>query len=217
MKIKDFDMSFLGLDLSAVPTFEFNWLLLIPILAFASAMLMALMSLRQQASSGMPQQNTMMMKVMMFASPVMTLFFTFQLPAGVGIYWIASNIVTFISSDIIRRIYTPEKLAAMAQDDKSSERQREKIRKKREMMERLTQQRADYEEQSNQSRNELQQAKDAVTGGSSKGQNQSKQGKPSTSPDELSANDRIAAARRRLADMYGDANDDTDTANSKKK
>lgn len=212
-------MNFLGLDLTQIPTLGFNWLVLIPILSCATAFLMSIASMRQQNMTGQAQQNSGMMKAMMYASPIMSLVFAFQLPAGVGLYWIISNVVSYVASEITRRIYTPEKLAEMAAKDKGTERQREKYRKKREMIEKLTQERAEQLEQSEKTKAEMENARNIVAG---------KQGKPSTSntsqtrnkpvsdPDELSANDRIAAARRRLAELYGDDNE-TDTANSDKK
>ena len=181
--------------------------------------MMSIASMRQQNMSGQSQQSNGMMKTMMYASPIMSLIFAFQLPAGVGLYWIISNVVSYISGEITRRIYTPEKLAEMAAKDKGSDRQREKYRKKREMIEKLTQERANYLEESEKTKNEMENARDIVSG---------KQGKPSTSntsqtrkkpvsdSDELSANDRIAAARKRLAELYGDENE-TDTANTDKK
>lgn len=216
-KIAEFDMNFLGLDLTQIPTLGFNWLVLIPILSGATAFLMSVVSMKQQNMSA--QQQGGMMKAMMYASPIMSLVFAFQLPAGVGLYWIISNVVSFVAGEITRRIYTPEKLAEMAAKDKGTERQREKYRKKREMIEKLTQERANYAEASGKTKEELENARDIVAG---------KQGKPSTSTtsqtrkkpesesDELSANDRIAAARRRLAELYGDDNE-TDTANTDKK
>lgn len=219
LKITEFDMNFLGLDLTQIPTLGFNWLVLIPILSCATAFLMSIASMRQQNMTGQAQQNSGMMKAMMYASPIMSLVFAFQLPAGVGLYWIISNVVSYVASEITRRIYTPEKLAEMAAKDKGTERQREKYRKKREMIEKLTQERAEQLEQSEKTKAEMENARNIVAG---------KQGKPSTSntsqtrnkpvsdPDELSANDRIAAARRRLAELYGDDNE-TDTANSDKK
>ncbi len=216
-KIAEFDMNFLGLDLTQIPTLGFNWLVLIPILSGATAFLMSVVSMKQQNMSA--QQQGGMMKAMMYASPIMSLVFAFQLPAGVGLYWIISNVVSFVAGEITRRIYTPEKLAEMAAKDKGTERQREKYRKKREMIEKLTQERANYAEASGKTKEDLENARDIVAG---------KQGKPSTSTtsqtrkkpasesDELSANDRIAAARRRLAELYGDDNE-TDTANTEKK
>lgn len=208
-KIQGFDMNFLGLDLSQTPSLSFNWLLIIPILSFASAMLMSLVSMKQQPNA--EGQQGVMMKVMMFASPIMSLFFTFQLPAGVGLYWIISNITSFISMEIVRRIYTPEKLAELAANDKGTARRREKMRKKREMLERMSETSKDYMAESDKRKQQLDQAKDQV-------QHTGKQGKPSTTnpsqtrnksarPDDFSANDRIAAARKRLAEMYGDSED----------
>lgn len=223
-KIQEFDMNFLGLDLSQTPTLGFNWLMVIPILSCLTALLVSLVSMKQQNSTATEGQQGMMMKVMMFASPIMSLFFTFQLPAGVGLYWIISNITSFASSEIVRRIYTPEKLAEIAAKDKGSDRRREKMRKKREMMEAMTQRSEEYRTEIDKNKEQLGDAKKQVRNTS----NKSAQAKPSTSntsqtrkkpvsdPDELSANDRIAAARKRLAELYGDTTE-TDNNNQDKK
>lgn len=224
--IQNFNMKFLCWDLSLIPTVAWNWLLLIPILACASAFLMTIVSMKQQKDSGQTQQQGgMMMKVMMFASPVMSLVFAFQLPAGVGLYWIISNITSYAQSEIIRRIYTPEKLAEMNKNDKSVEKQREKIRKKRQMLEKMSEGREYYLEHTGKDKEALEKIRNqraGVTTEETVEDSKNTQEKPSTSTtsqsrkkpvsdqDDYSANDRIAAARKRLAEMYGEDTDNTD-------
>ncbi len=217
-KIQEFDMNFLGLDLSQTPTLGFNWLILIPILAFATAMLVSLVSMKQQSSAATEGQQGMMMKVMMFASPVMSLFFTFQLPAGVGLYWIISNITSFASTEIVRRIYTPEKLAELAAKDKGSDRQREKMRKKREMLEALNQRTEGYREENDKNKQQMDKARKQVRGVSDQSASPSaSQASNARKKDELSANDRIAAARKRMAELYGDEAGENETNSKDKK
>lgn len=46
-QIQNFNMNFFGLDLSQTPTLGFNWLMVIPLLSFASAILISLVSIKQ--------------------------------------------------------------------------------------------------------------------------------------------------------------------------
>jgi YidC/Oxa1 family membrane protein insertase len=231
--IQNFNMNFLGLDLSQTPTLGWNWLIIIPILACASALLMSLVSMKQQKDSGQTQQNKMMM-IMMFVSPLMSLVFAFQLPAGVGLYWIISNITSFLQTEIIRRIYTKEKLEELAATDKSVEKQREKMRKKRELMEKMTEGREYYLEKTGKNQEELEKIRKQRAGvaedtkasadpsksdkqtKSSASQTSQSRKKPASNPDDPSANDRIAAARKRLAELYGENSETETTAEEKK-
>ncbi len=218
-KIKDFDMMFLGWDLSQIPTLGFNWSIMIPILACASAALMGIMAMRQQKDQGAANASGgKMMKIMNFVSPLISLIFAFQLPAGVGIYWIISNLTSFAQTAIIRKIYTPEKLAKMVENDKGSKRRSEKMRKKREMLEKMSQGRDYYMQQTGKDKDKLDKARKLVENGEDhESPDIESQGKPSSShtsqirkkpktesQPEISANDRIAAARKRLAEMYGE-------------
>lgn len=103
------NFNFLGLDLSTNPSSALNYimhldfshpeilaLLLIPIFAvLASWLSMKIM----QKQSGQDQNNTQMnqtAKTMNMMMPIMTLVFTFTLPAGMGLYWIASSLMQIL-------------------------------------------------------------------------------------------------------------------------
>lgn len=103
------NFNFLGLDLSTNPSSALNYimhldfshpeilaLLLIPIFAvLASWLSMKIM----QKQSGQDQNNTQVnqtAKTMNMMMPIMTLVFTFTLPAGMGLYWIASSLMQIL-------------------------------------------------------------------------------------------------------------------------
>ncbi len=44
--------------------------------------------------------------------PLLSLFFTFQFPIGIGIYWIASNVFAFIQQVILGFTHNPRKMVA---------------------------------------------------------------------------------------------------------
>jgi len=100
------NFNFLGINLGTTPVINFTAiknepglylpLLLIPILAAVTTFLQSwLMNKATQKRSGgaaAQQQGAGMMKSMTFLMPVMILFFSFQVPASLGLYWIIGNI-----------------------------------------------------------------------------------------------------------------------------
>ncbi len=95
------NFDFFGMDLSLKPTFsKMDVLWIIPILSAATAYLSNMI---MQKLSGNPQQNQQMasMNVIM---PLMSGYFCFIMPTGVGIYWIMSNVVQILQQIIISKI-----------------------------------------------------------------------------------------------------------------
>lgn len=92
---------FLGLDLGTVPTYKTDLLfgpdmhiylplLVLPILAVITTFLSTKMSMPKpnpNSSGGQSGIANSMSNTMMYIGPVMTLIFSFQLPAGVILYW----------------------------------------------------------------------------------------------------------------------------------
>lgn len=119
-------LDFLGLNLGLVPTIDssqistlgymYFGLLLIPVLAAASTFISVkfstAMTQNNSNNSGNNPQNDMaasMTNTMVWISPIMTGFISFSVPAGLGIYWIANNIVTvlqqmYLNKFIIKKI-----------------------------------------------------------------------------------------------------------------
>lgn len=112
------NFNFLGLDLSRYPSEVWGplnslltgqvspqlWttlpLLLIPVLSGLTSWLLSKMSGSNspQTSAAADGTNTAasMNKSMMLMMPIMSILFTFSLPAGVGLYWIVSNVAQMI-------------------------------------------------------------------------------------------------------------------------
>lgn len=86
-----------GINLGSIPTYHFDqltadpmkiWLLLLVVLAVGTTYLTARMSMPKTTDKATnPMGNTML-----YISPLMTLIFSFQFPAGLALYWIAGNI-----------------------------------------------------------------------------------------------------------------------------
>ncbi len=117
------NFNFLGLDLSNVPStaldallrFDFSdmskiLLLLIPVCAVLAQLLTTKLTMKM---SGQDKKNTndqaaQMNKSMQFMMPLMTLFFTFTLPSGIGLYWIISSLMQ-IAQQVILDFYLNKK------------------------------------------------------------------------------------------------------------
>lgn len=122
-KIKDFDFTVFGIDLGVIPsmdtlknfggaTTEAKLVLLIPILSFLTSMLSSVLTQVRQKKSGANMDNAQMMGCMMLSMPLMSLYFTFQFPAGMGMYWILSNIFAFFQTLVMGHFYAPRKVIA---------------------------------------------------------------------------------------------------------
>ena len=103
---------FIGLDLASTPwnfvkDFSFSWavigLILIPILAGASQLVMSWYTMRNQSSS---QQNAGSMKTMMYMMPLMSVYFAFIMPAALGVYWIAQSVFSLIQEILMNKFFT---------------------------------------------------------------------------------------------------------------
>ena len=86
----------LGINLSEAPGFAWTWALIIPIAAFAFQFLS--MKVMPQQSTGDPQQDQQMksMRRFMMIMPVMSFFVTINVPAGLGLYWAMSALVSVV-------------------------------------------------------------------------------------------------------------------------
>ena len=111
-QIQSIDMNFLFWNLSETPSLAFNALLFIPLFSFATAMLMSLLMLHQQ--KGTPGVQNM--KMMMLLMPLLSLWIAFSVPAGVGLYWGVSNLLSIVQQQVLYKMYNPQKMAAEAEE-----------------------------------------------------------------------------------------------------
>lgn len=133
--ISNFGFTVFGIDLGAVPhfstlshwgaaSFDEKLVLLIPLLSFATSMMTSVLSqIRQKKSNPMmDRQQQMSMGCMMLMMPLMSLYFTFQFPAGMGMYWILSNVFAFFQTLILGHVYAPRKIIAKLMVEETIER-----------------------------------------------------------------------------------------------
>lgn len=115
--------TFLGLELGHVPTtksFDRYWA--IPILAGLTSLLSSYIMQLQQKKTNPAAANAPGQGCTMLMMPLMSVWFTFMFPSGIGVYWITSNIFATLSSFVMKKIYSPQKNIAKLMVKESIER-----------------------------------------------------------------------------------------------
>ncbi|MBQ3259410.1 MAG: membrane protein insertase YidC [Clostridia bacterium] len=123
-----------------------SWLWLIPLLSGLTALASSIIAMqfnKKLTSSEVKQpgqgcSNGMMMYMM----PLFSLYITFTVPGGVGIYWICSNIIATVQSIVLNKIYDPAKIRAQAEIEYEERRRQKQEDKKRLAEARAREQRA---------------------------------------------------------------------------
>lgn len=111
--IESFNFSFLGIQLGLTPSVsEFNALWVIPVLSFITSLASGLFTTMRQKKQNPEMAKNPAMGCMTLGMPIFSLVLTFQFPAGIGIYWIASNIFSFITMIITHYTHNTRKLIA---------------------------------------------------------------------------------------------------------
>ncbi len=101
-------LNFLGVDVALIPSLRFpNHLLWIPFLSFLSSLVFCLAQNREnvlQREQGFWGKWGVTAFTVAFST-----YFTFLVPAGVGIYWIVSNVFSILVMYLMNWLYPPEK------------------------------------------------------------------------------------------------------------
>lgn len=106
------NFDFFGLDLSAKPQFAFSVLLLIPILSGLTAFLSSWILQKVQGN-----QVQGSMKTMLYVMPLISVYFAFQFPIAIGVYWIFNNIFTCIQELVLTKFIKRHKKAQEKKGD----------------------------------------------------------------------------------------------------
>ncbi len=124
-KVQGFDLTFLGINLGATPSSDlWSVLLIVPILSGVTALIMSLVTMKTSVTS---QQAGGGSKIMMIILPLFSLYFTFIVPTGVGIYWVFSNVFAIAQSLILYKLYNPKQIAEQMalEEEQAKERERQ--------------------------------------------------------------------------------------------
>ncbi|MEA5136594.1 MAG: YidC/Oxa1 family membrane protein insertase [Candidatus Fimivivens sp.] len=133
-KISNFDFSLFGLFLGEQPSLTpgnrpiglYIVLLLIPILSGVTSLMMSMVT-KQSTASSADGQMAGMTNSMLLMMPLMSVWISFVVPAGVGIYWLVSNILSTIQSIILNRIMNPAEEIEKAKAAEAELRERERL------------------------------------------------------------------------------------------
>ncbi|MGN0707556.1 MAG: YidC/Oxa1 family membrane protein insertase [Faecalibacterium sp.] len=102
-------MDFFGIDLTRVPQYSLAAdnlpLLIFPVLAIVTMFISTHISMK---ASGQQMQGSM--KLTMYMMPLMYVFFCFTVPTAFSLYYVVSNVLMTVQSEVMRRIYDPEKI-----------------------------------------------------------------------------------------------------------
>lgn len=123
-KMLAINMNFCGIDLSATPSLTMNALLLIPVMAGLSALIMCIV--QNKINVLQIEQEPLSQWGMTAFMVAFSTYFAFLVPAGVGLYWIFGNLFSIPVMYLVNIIYSPKeyidyqtlnKLKARARED----------------------------------------------------------------------------------------------------
>ena len=98
-------MNFLGIDLTRIPQIGLSLDIVLPLLSVLTMFWSTHVSMK---ASGQQMQGSM--KLTMYMMPLMYLFFCFTYPLAFSLYYVISNIVMTVQTQVMRKIYDPEKM-----------------------------------------------------------------------------------------------------------
>lgn len=124
--------NFLGLDMAMVPSEVWKtafFIVIIPILSGATSFLLSWLSQKmnpaQQAAADQPGGNN---KMMLYLMPLMSLWIAFTFPAGLGLYWLTSNVLGIAQLYLLNALQSPKKveeeMRAKMEADKAKEKEK---------------------------------------------------------------------------------------------
>ncbi len=122
------DFNFLGIDLTSQPKFNIdiinNWNInwLIPIMAFAAAMLTSIVTMAIQKKANPDAPN---MAGMMLTMPLMSLIIGFTVSSAAGFYWACSSLISGAIQAVLQTAYGPNKMIAKEQSTELYKRYKE--------------------------------------------------------------------------------------------
>lgn len=126
------NFNFLSLDLTYTPGYAVSRYLLIPIVCYLTSLLSSWLTMKITQPSNMQNSGAQnaagMNKSMLIIMPLVSAFFAFQVPAGMGFYWICMNVIMILQALVLNKFYNPKRLAEAA-EEQSARRKEERRRK----------------------------------------------------------------------------------------
>lgn len=128
-KVASFNMSFLGIDLAKIPSFNgfpnIDWALLIfPVLSLVTMVATQIITMKMSG-----QEIKGAMKWMPWIMSAFFVYVTFTIPVAFSLYYTISNILMLVQSLILKKIYDPEKIKAEINAEIEAKKEAKKKRK----------------------------------------------------------------------------------------
>lgn len=129
-KLADFKNNFLGFDLAGVPTLhpDNGWsftavmLVLLPILAAASQLLMTMITQKHSKKVNPAAAQQMgAMNMMLYMSPLMTVWIGMSVPAGLSFYWLVNSLLALVVQVMLYRYLSGDRLQAINEKEKQKQ------------------------------------------------------------------------------------------------
>ena len=145
------EFSLFGISLLETPDIaKPRWVWIIAILSGVSAFLTSMLSMHYSKMTMSEEQKKMggrSTNMMMYMMPVMSLVFSFTVPAGVAVYWIFSNLLAMVQTVALNAMYSPAKARAQAEAEYQARRQKKREEREALKAARLAEQTAWQEEE----------------------------------------------------------------------
>ncbi len=136
-KVSSINLNFLGLNLGEMPSWSWP-IILVPILSGITSLGYSIYSgyinKKNNTNPDAGAGGGMMMKGMMYIMPLFSFFFAMRVPAGVGVYWTVSNVLSFIQTLYLNYKYNPKEMIEAIQAEAETKK-REKKESRKEMQE----------------------------------------------------------------------------------
>lgn len=137
-----FNNSILGIDLGGTPSLsEPSLLWLIPLFAVAGAFLQTFISQKFVLKASKTRSSA----IMAYSTCIISLIFSFTLPAAIGFYWGLSSFLGCVQTYFLGKKYDPNKYLEELEEQKRSEKEQAKIDRKLRRLERLKELEAEQE------------------------------------------------------------------------
>ena len=129
-KLSGFNNNFLGFDLAGVPSLhpENGWsftaimLVLLPVLATIAQLVMTVITqAHSKKTNPAAAQQMGGMNLMLYLSPLMTLWIGMSVPAGMSFYWLVNSVISLIVQLLLYKYLSGERLVKINEREKQKQ------------------------------------------------------------------------------------------------
>ena len=124
-KLGSFENVFLGIDLTAIPTltpeswtFTALLLVLLPVISGLTQFAMTIIQQRHSKKMNPTMPNFGALNVMLYMSPILTIFFGLKVPAGLSFYWFINALLQILMMLALYKYLSGERLMQINEKEK---------------------------------------------------------------------------------------------------